>query len=1044
MTAVLQHSQPTPESANRRLRRAGVADVSRANTLLAAEPLQRWCGTELDLIDLISQVADPDLALLQLTRLVESASMTTTQAEPEDGLQASVRPSPGSPRVPGAKRGNSWGGTKSLTRTAGSTPRPSTDRDWQRLVAVLGASTTLGDELIRRPDLLTRLHEPGLEVPANLVRAELLWAVGADPESTTPIGAQDATDALRRAYRARLLLIAADDLTSIDPLAAFPAVAAALADLAAAALEAALAVAQAQVPGGHTIRLAVIAMGKTGGRELNYISDVDVVYVHGDDTEPATAAKLAASLQRVCAGPSGEPPLWQVDTNLRPEGRNGPLTRDLGSFEAYWNRWAQTWEFQALLKAREVAGDQELSATFTAAAAPLVWQASTRENFVADVQAMRRRVESLLPKAEAEREIKLGHGGLRDVEFTVQLLQMVHGRTDPSIRAPGTLDALEQLAAAGYVGRDHAGRLGECYRFLRALEHRVQLHQLRRTHLLPTDEDDLRRLARSLGMRTSSELLERWKATRREVRQLHELIYYRPLLPAYAGLPDTDVSLNPDAARARLAAIGYRDPDGALRHITALTTGTSRRATLQRHLLPVLLGWFAEGVDPDAGLLAFRGLSDDLGGTHWYLKLLRDSGTAAHRLTTVLSNSKYVGEAISRSPESIHWFDDDASLQPRRLSALGREAVSVVSGVDDDAVKTRTLRAMRRRELARTGAGEVLGLLDPEDSARAISNVAEVLVQGALPVAVQAVAEAMNLDELPSDVMVVALGRLGGREMGYGSDADVMFVHEPQPGVDPQLATQYAQHTVKTLRDLLGAIGPEPPLPLDAELRPEGRSGPMVRTLSSYADYYQRWMSPWEAQALLRARPLLPLPAPGTRVTSLAEQFTALIDLHRYPAGGLDDGQVREIRRIKARVESERLPRGVEPARHLKLGPGGVADVEWAAQLLQLRHAHAVPALRTTETLVALRAACEVGLLSADDFESLSEAWKLASCLRSAVVLTTGRTNGPAIDLLPHDATALTGVARLVGLQTGAELSELYLRTARRARAVMERVFYGN
>src|SRR5690606_4983305 len=307
-------------------------------------------------------------------------------------------------------------------------------------------------------------------------------------------------------------------------------------------------------------------------------------------------------------------------------------------------------EFQALLKARTVAGDRDLGRAYEDAIAPFVWSAAGRENFVEDSQAMRRRVEDHVPAAEADRQLKLGKGGLRDVEFTVQLLQLVHGRADESIRSRSTLTALGELAAGGYVGREHAARLGVCYRFLRSLEHRIQLFRLRRTHLVPTAEDELRRLARSLGMRAegAAGLSERWRATRREVRGLHEEIFYRPLLPAVAQLSPDEVSLAPEAAKARFAAIGYRDPAGAMRHVTALTEGVSRRAAIQRQLLPVMLGWFAEGADPDAGLLAFRTLSETLGTTHWYLKLLRDSGSAAQRLAHLLSNSRYMADALAR------------------------------------------------------------------------------------------------------------------------------------------------------------------------------------------------------------------------------------------------------------------------------------------------------------------------------------------------------------------------------------------------------------
>ncbi|GAA3819957.1 bifunctional [glutamine synthetase] adenylyltransferase/[glutamine synthetase]-adenylyl-L-tyrosine phosphorylase [Cellulomonas soli] len=1015
-------STPTPagrgSTLTGRLTRAGVTDAARAVRLLDDAALVALVPEPADLLlGPLAEVADPDQALLTLAKL---AGAVGGPDAPLGALLRDVLVSDGPAR--------------------------------QRLLAVAGASVALGDTLVAHPENLHVIvdESPGTGVPVEQVRAELLVAVGADPDADVPVAALAGgagTDAMRLAYRARLLRIAATDLTSADPLSRLPGVAAALADLAGAALEAALAVARAELDDhGRGVRIAVIGMGKGGGRELNYVSDVDVIYVAepvdgaAEDEAMAVGARLAAGLARVCSTPSGEPALWPVDAALRPEGKDGPLVRTLASHRAYYERWARTWEFQALLKARPLAGDRALGEAYVEAVNPFVWSAVQRPNFVEDSQAMRRRVEQHVPAAEADRQLKLGVGGLRDVEFTVQLLQLVHGRADEEIRSPSTLTALAALAAGGYVGREHAAQLAVCYRLLRVLEHRIQLFRLRRTHLMPTAEADLRRLARSVGMRAEGAegLVERWRQVRRDVRRLHEELFYRPLLPATAQLSTEEASLAPDAARARLSAIGYADPAGSMRHIAALTEGISRRAAIQRQLLPVMLGWFAEGADPDGGLLAFRRLSDELGATHWYLKLLRDSGTAAQRLAHVLSTSRYVADALTRSPESVTWLAEDADLQPRTLERLRSEADAVLTRAHEPVPAATALRALRRRELARTAAADVLGVVTGTRASQSLTAAADVVLSGTLRIAESEARAARGLEDSPTRLLVVAMGRLGGREMGYASDADVLFVHDPVPGVDPVEAQEFALAVATGVRALTGAVGAEPVLEVDADLRPEGRNGPLVRSFSAYAEYYERWSSPWESQALLRARPV-------AGDTGLGERFMTLVDPLRYPAGGLDAATVREVRRIKARVEAERLPRGVDPARHLKLGRGGIADVEWTAQLLQLQHAHEVVGLRTTGTLDALSAAMQAGLLDASDGAVLADAWLLASRLRDANVLWTGRAGGAHADVLPHDRRALAGVSRVVGYPAGAggELEEDYLRTARRARAVVERVFYG-
>jgi glutamate-ammonia-ligase adenylyltransferase len=283
-------------------------------------------------------------------------------------------------------------------------------------------------------------------------------------------------------------------------------------------------------------------------------------------------------------------------------------------------------------------------------------------------------------------------------------------------------------------------------------------------------------------------------------------------------------------------------------------------------------------------------------------------------------------------------------------------------------------------------------------------------------------------------VSVIGMGRFGGHETGYASDADVMFVHDPLPGADDQAASAAAHAVAQELRRLLARPAPEPPLVIDPGLRPEGRQGPLVRSIASYRAYYRRWSVPWEAQALLRAEPV-------AGDAALGAEFAALADEFRYPDGGIAEPAVREIRRLKARMEAERMPHGIEPALHLKLGPGGLSDVEWVVQLLQLRHGFAVPELRTTRTLAALAAAETAGLVPPAEARVLSSAWQLATRIRNAVMLVRGRGG----DTVPTRPGEQLGVARLLGYapEESPQLEEDYRRAARRARTVMERLFYG-
>jgi [glutamine synthetase] adenylyltransferase / [glutamine synthetase]-adenylyl-L-tyrosine phosphorylase len=685
-----------------------------------------------------------------------------------------------------------------------------------------------------------------------------------------------------------------------------------------------------------------------------------------------------------------------------------------------------------LLKARPVAGDADLGRDYVATLRPLVWSAAQREGFVTDVQAMRRRVLDNLPAVEVDREVKLGPGGLRDVEFAVQLLQLVHGRSDESLRSPTTLVALDALAAGGYVGRNDALQLAAAYRFLRTVEHRLQLHQLRRTHLLPTSDADLRRLARATGHRDVESWRGEYDAHTRLVRRLHEKLFYRPLLDAVARLPAEEARLTAEAAAQRLEALGFVDPVAALRHLEALTRGVSRRAAIQRTLLPVMLGWFADAADPDAGLLAFRQVSDALGSTPWYLRVLRDEGATAERLARLLATSRYVADLLARAPEAVPMLGRDDELHPRPPAALRGELLASVRRSDEWENAVAAARGLRRRELLRISCGDLIGLIKLTDVGTALTDVAAVTLEAALQTAVQKI-EVERREPVPVLLSIIGMGRVGGGEQGYSSDADVLFVYEPLEGDDTPAHTQIAHDIANELRRLLALPAPDPPLVVDAGLRPEGRQGPLVRSLGSYAEYYRRWSSVWETQALLRAKPVAGDAALGAR-------FTQLVDPIRYPAGGIDAVAVREIRRVKARVEAERLPRGADATLHTKLGRGGLADVEWTAQLLQLRHAGADERLRTTSTLDALAAARDAGLLDAAHAEVLVDAWVMAMRVRNAIVLARGRGS----DAVPTEPRALAAVARAMGYPAGAshDLLEDYRRVTRRARAVYEDVFF--
>ncbi|MFF5082585.1 bifunctional [glutamine synthetase] adenylyltransferase/[glutamine synthetase]-adenylyl-L-tyrosine phosphorylase [Actinoplanes sp. NPDC000266] len=985
-----------------RLARYGFADDGvRAADLAGPSGLRLWdveaqapTGAEAaELLTALSRAADPTLALRQLHRLVDAAG------------RAAARVNGGPVTGPGGEITMNTATGEVLKALAEDTGLR------RRMIAVLGASSALGDHLVANPDDWRVLATGKTGMPPNAEGGLEVDGVPSIPD-------------LRRAYRVALLRIAAADLTGgrgLEPTMA------ALSRLADETLGAAYAIAVAGVK--TEPRLAVVAMGKCGGNELNYVSDVDVIFVADSDEDLSAGTTVAARLIEICGQVA-----WPVDAALRPEGSRGPLVRTLASHQAYYRRWARTWEFQALLKARPAAGDLALGQQWIDDLAPLVWQAAERPEAVADVRDMRRKIIENVPANQVDREIKRGPGGLRDIEFAVQLLQLVHGRVDETLRSGGTLPALRALVAGGYVGREDGETLLRGYRFLRGVEHRLQLQQLRRTHTVPDDPEGVRWLAAALGYTAMpgrdavGAFRSDWVGHAAQVRRLHIKLLYQPLLEAVARVPAEALRMTTESAGRRLKTLGFADPAGALRHLQALTGGVTRTSAIQRHLLPMLLQEFADAPEPDRGLLNYRTVSDKLGSTPWYLRLLRDGGPVALRLARVLGLSRYATDLLTRDPEALRLLADDAELQPRRRASLIDGFAAAAERHAEDPVKAITaIRALRRRELFRLACADILSRagelapaqpLDVDAIGIALSDVTDATLNAALSVARRAKPGPPGMR-----FAIIGMGRLGGYEMSYPSDADVLFVYDGADNGAPALAM------AEELRRSLSAPAPDPELGIDADLRPEGRQGPLVRSLAAYQQYYARWSKVWEAQALLRARFVC-----GDE--TLGREFEKLADPIRYPDGGLTREQVVEIRRIKARVEVERLPRNADPHTHTKLGRGGLSDVEWAVQLLQLLHGYAVTGLKKTRTLEALDAAVKAKLVDKVDAAAMAAGWTLAAQVRNALTLVRGRPT----DQLPRHGVELAGAVQLLGGGDPGEFVDRYLRLTRRSRAAMERV----
>lgn len=782
----------------------------------------------------------------------------------------------------------------------------------------------------------------------------------------------------------------------------------------------ALAVVIGQVSERHSIAneiaFSVIAMGKWGARELNYYSDIDLLFVHdsGGHDESATQAAalaIASRLMTYLSAPTFDGPTLNVDADLRPEGTMGPLSRSLNGYAGYYQRWGEAWELQALLKARPAAGNVELGSSFRALADRIIWEEGLDVDALRSIRALKARAE----EGSSTSDIKRSRGGIRDIEFAVQILQLVHGRVDSDLRVPSTLEAIEALTRNGYVDDGEATRMIDAYRFLRTVEHRLQLRSLRQTHTIPDDLEGREWLARSLGFNVDpvTEFNQRLAQVRESARDLHERLYFRPILDALVGLEDA--RLDPPGAAVRLEALGFHNSVAATRTLSDLMSGLSRRSRVMNQVLPLMLDWLSQSPDPDLGLAQLRLALAHTPDHSALITLLQNNPVVGERLCTLLGTGKLIGDLMDRIPEFIPRLADDSLLaEVRGRGEATLRLTKLLESRPGREAKVGTIRRFVRRRKLRIAARDVLGLAPPQATVEALSDSADAAVAGALDMITRA----------DDEFGVIAMGRWGGHELSYGSDIDLMYIHgEKQKDRGIELAME------------LGRVLSEPnrhgdAYSIDADLRPEGRQGPLSRSLASYRRYYQEWVAPWELLALVRARPV-------AGDSDLLDAYSETVDPILWKES-LPRELITEIRSIKARVESERIPAGEDPDFHLKLGPGGLSDVEFLTQLLQLRNGGAVPELRTTGTFAALDALRTTEILSASDYGALHDSYLFCTRARLRLHLQSGRPS----DSLPTDHEALARLAASLGFDRTGELREQYMKYTRRARRTFESLFY--
>ena len=832
---------------------------------------------------------------------------------------------------------------------------------------LLGFSTAAADFFVAHPGEVEALAE--IEARrGGVLRAEL----SADVHRLGP------TAGLRRFRRRAMLRVAARDLDGA-PLDEVVAEISAIAD-------ACIAEALALTPGGDL--LAVIALGKLGGFELNYASDVDLLFVHREPGPGSqeSAEHAVAAFTAMLAEPTAEGVALRVDVALRPGGRAGALSRSLEATLAYYERESATWERQAMIKARPVAGVADLGEGFLEGIERFVYPPELAPAAIDDVRRTKVRLEEYIRQRGKEFiEVKRGRGGIRDVEFAVQLLQIVHGRRDARLRTPNTLAALRALALEGYVGDADAEALADAYRFLRMVEHRLQIVRDLQTHDLPPSRHARTTLARSLGLAGADALAERYEATTGLVRSIHERLFYRPMLEAFAGPAHPTHGTDRAATEELLGGLGFAEPARSYDVLGRLVDPSRRGGKVLAHLFPVMAPALALAPAPDAALMRLERVVDAVGDDRAIADLLASDPIAARRLAHVAGASSFATDLLVGDPSRIRGLSD---------TLLGAETDPAGQLVD-------AVARAAGRELTPRETGEALGA-----------------------VAVRVIREAVAGAEPDLPFAVIGMGKLGARELNVASDLDLMFVYEGEGAAALKQAGAIAERVLRGIRD----AGWEP----DADLRPEGRNGPLARSIAAYLEYWERYAETWEFQSLLRARVVAGDAELGRRFELNAADFA-------YPPDGLTIDRVAEIRRMRERIERERVKPPEAAKFHFKLGIGSLADVQFAVELSLMRHGGAHPEVRSRRTLEAIDRLAAARLLSGSVARDLGEAFVFCTDVKNALEMDR-RLHAEAVPPAPADQTAL---ARRLGYEEYPRQSFIddYLRVTRRARRAMDRAF---